>query len=462
MGQAGTHVILPSTYKGSPRDNIQRYCDAMAVVRELGKPSYFITMTCNPEWKEIVDHLPNGLEAHDCPDLVARVFNMKLNALLNDLLKKNVMGKVKGHTYVIEFQKRGLPHAHILMIMVDQDDPKCPEQYDCAVTAEFHDDPEVRQVQAKRMYHRCRKSCENDTGRGGKCGCTKGYPKPFRDHTSDGNDSYPEYRRRSPENGGNTFKKMSKNGKEILEVLDNRRVVPHNVYLLMKYRCHINVEICNSITAVKYLYKYVYKGHDKVMYGMKAKTANQHDLPDDTVSQRGPARDEIKEFVEARYCSTSEACWRTLEFSMGQMKPRVQRLNVHTEEGHQITFTADEDETEQKLKDSQVTHLTAFFMLCLEEKQKYNQNNPMGPDPYKDGNPPARDLLYKDVAKYYKWVSKNKDTGINAHWKRRKKKENNTVGRIRQVAPSMECKELFHLRLLLNSKKGPTGFEDLS
>ena len=81
----------------------------------------------------------------------------------------------------------------------------------------------------------------------------------------------------------------------------------------------------------------------------------------------------------------------------------------------------------------------------------------MGPDPYKDGNPPARDLLYKDVAKYYKWVPKNKDTGINAHWKRRKTKLNTTVGRVRHVDPSMECKELFHLRLLLNVKKAFYG-----
>ena len=39
----------------------------------------------------------------------------------------------------------------------------------------------------------------------------------------------------------------------------------------MKYRCHLNVEICNSITTtVKYLYKYVEKGHDRVMYGVQA------------------------------------------------------------------------------------------------------------------------------------------------------------------------------------------------
>jgi hypothetical protein len=30
-----------------------------------------------------------------------------------------------------------------------------------------------------------------------------------------------------------------------------------------RFRCHINVEICSSITAAKYLHSYFYKGPDK-------------------------------------------------------------------------------------------------------------------------------------------------------------------------------------------------------
>jgi hypothetical protein len=44
--------------------------------------------------------------------------------------------------------------------------------------------------------------------------------------------------------------------------LDNHWVVSHNVYLSTKYDAHINVEVCNNIHVVKYLFKYVYKGHD--------------------------------------------------------------------------------------------------------------------------------------------------------------------------------------------------------
>ena len=53
-------TILPSSFTGSPRDMQQRYQDAMAIVREYGKPDLFITMTCNPNWKEIIDALLPG------------------------------------------------------------------------------------------------------------------------------------------------------------------------------------------------------------------------------------------------------------------------------------------------------------------------------------------------------------------------------------------------------------------
>lgn len=40
----------------------------------------------------------------------------------------------------------------------------------------------------------------------------------------------------------------------------NEWVVPYSPYLLKRFKCHINVEKCNNLNAVKYLYKYVYKG----------------------------------------------------------------------------------------------------------------------------------------------------------------------------------------------------------
>ena len=67
-----------------------------------------------PRWREITENLEPWQRTEFGPDLVARVFKLKFKELLNDILKKNIFGKVVAHTYVIEFQKRGLPHAHML------------------------------------------------------------------------------------------------------------------------------------------------------------------------------------------------------------------------------------------------------------------------------------------------------------------------------------------------------------
>jgi len=39
-------------------------------------------------------------------------------------------------------------------------------------------------------------------------------------------------------------------------------VVPYNPYLSLLFNYHINVEVYTSVAAIKYLHKYVYKGHD--------------------------------------------------------------------------------------------------------------------------------------------------------------------------------------------------------
>ncbi len=80
--------------------------DAMAIVREFGKPDLFVTMTCNPEWDEIKSELKGKQTAVDVPDKATRVFRLKLKAMLEMILVKHILGKVNAHIYVIEFQKR--------------------------------------------------------------------------------------------------------------------------------------------------------------------------------------------------------------------------------------------------------------------------------------------------------------------------------------------------------------------
>ena len=99
----GQRIILPSSFTGGPRQMHKLYQDGMAIVRVFGKPDLFITITCNPKWPEIQNALLLGQTAQDRPELISHVFNMKLKAIFNDILKENIFGKVLAYLYTIEF-----------------------------------------------------------------------------------------------------------------------------------------------------------------------------------------------------------------------------------------------------------------------------------------------------------------------------------------------------------------------
>jgi hypothetical protein len=203
----GRLIVLPSSFTGGHRHMAQLYQDSMAIVRQYGKPDLFITMTCNPKWEEIVSALKPGEIANDRPDLVTRVFVGKLQHLLDELLKKGIFGEVVANIHVIEWQKRGLPHAHILLILHSDHKPRGPDEYDRMVSAELPDKdahPTLFEVVTSCMVH-------------GPCGtinphctcmadgvCSKGYPKAFTEHTTNTTGSYPTYRRRDD---GHTFER---------------------------------------------------------------------------------------------------------------------------------------------------------------------------------------------------------------------------------------------------------------
>ena len=67
--------------------------------------------------------------------IVARVFNLKLKELLDDYYEKRVFGRMVARAYIIEFQKRGLPHAYILLVLGDDDRITTPEQVQDTVWA---------------------------------------------------------------------------------------------------------------------------------------------------------------------------------------------------------------------------------------------------------------------------------------------------------------------------------------
>ena len=111
---------------------------------------------------------------------------MKLKELLKDLLDRDLLGTVVAYVYTIEFQKRGLRHAHIIIFLADADKPRSPEDVDRLVSAEIpdpHFQPEYHNTVKRHMMHgpcgdlnpQC--VCMED----GKC--RKNFPKPLQQQT---------------------------------------------------------------------------------------------------------------------------------------------------------------------------------------------------------------------------------------------------------------------------------------
>ncbi len=87
------------------------YRPKSGVLRALGRPDYFITMTCNTNWDEITQVLKPGEVPNDRPDIISRVFRMKLDALLDDLVKKGVYGMVIALFMSLSFKREDC-HMH--------------------------------------------------------------------------------------------------------------------------------------------------------------------------------------------------------------------------------------------------------------------------------------------------------------------------------------------------------------
>ncbi|UYV66707.1 hypothetical protein LAZ67_4002638 [Cordylochernes scorpioides] len=421
----GQRIILPSSFVNSPRYLAEYTQDAFCYVRKFGRPDLFITFTSNPSWEEISAALLPGQKQLDRHDITARVFRQKLVKFIGALTKGQLYGAAVAWMYFVEWQKRGLPHAHILVWLANK---LRPTQIDSVICAEFPDpiqDPLLYNIVIKNMIH-------------GPCGeynpvspcmknssCSKKYPKQFLLETQTNENGYPLYRRRAPEAGGFTAKVKIRGREEV--TIDNRWVVPYSPLLSKMFCAHINVENCSSVKAIKYICKYVNKGSDQAIINLRREG-------------RGPdPQNEVRMYQCARYISSNEAVWRLLSFPLHQRHPAVIHLAVHLENGERIYFN--QNTLAHRMRNPPRTTLTAFFSLCQTDSF-------------------ARTLLYPDVPQYYTWNS-------SAHeWRRRVQgklvegqpgvKRSDTIGRVYAVHVSnFEC---FCLRMLLHNIKGPTSF----
>ncbi|XP_062075588.1 uncharacterized protein LOC133779672 [Humulus lupulus] len=332
---------------------------------------------------------------------------------MHDLKKEQPFGKIIACIYTIEFQKRGLPHAHLLLFLHSTLKNPSADHIDNIISAEIPNlnvDPDGYNAVNKFMIH-------------GPCGklnsnspcmmqdrCTKHFPKKFNDQTTIDTDGFPVYKRR------NIGIHVEKKG----VILDNQYVVPYHRNLVVKFDAHINVEVCNYSRLVKYLFKYVHKGSDRT-------TATMESI--DTTKEI----DEIKTYLDCRYISATEACWRIFQFDIHYRQPAVERLPFHLLGEHTVIFE------ENKCVEN---------VVCMPgiEKTKFTQWLEANKN-YDD----ARELTYSDFPISWVWNSKEKT------WTRRK--NGLAIGRIYFAHPSTG--ERFYLRMLLNFVKGSTSYESI-
>ncbi|KAG7957667.1 hypothetical protein I3843_11G187300 [Carya illinoinensis] len=344
----GKRIILPSSFIGGPRDMRKRYMEAMTLVQRFGKPDIFLTMTCNPNWEEILEQLNPHEEVQNRLDLIARIFRAKLEELKIDMFKREIFGKKDWRIYA-------------------------PETFDEIVSAKIPNKTKnlhLYKVVLRHMMHA---------------------------NTTVGTDYFPLYKR---SNNGVIARIRGKD-------LDNWWVVPYNPYLVSKYNCHINVEICSTVKAVKYLYKYIYKGHDRVTFNIISKENNQQ-------------IDEIEQFQSGRWITPPEAMWRIYGFTLNEMYRSVYSLHLHLEGQHLVSFRAHEDlNNVLNLYTSKKSMLTEFFY-----------RNQIGEN--------AQKLLYREFPEKFVWDSQ-----------------------CRIVTANPFEGERYYLRMLLNHIKGATSFEKL-
>ncbi|KAH9138735.1 hypothetical protein LEN26_005333 [Aphanomyces euteiches] len=133
VNSIGKRIVLPSSYTGEPRYMRQRYLDAMAIVRKYGRLDLFITLELAK------DDYGFKRSPADRPDLSTRMFRLKLLAIEAMLTKGAVLGRQGACVRSVEFQKRGLPHAHILVIFTGDDKIKTAADIDSIISAEIPD-----------------------------------------------------------------------------------------------------------------------------------------------------------------------------------------------------------------------------------------------------------------------------------------------------------------------------------
>jgi len=313
---------------------------------------------------------------------------------------------------------------HLLLFLKTDEQFLTPENINRIISAELPLPTSTRSQELLGVIHSCmihgpcspefpNAPCSISNGNTGPKSCSKHFPKPFIKETLVQGNGYPEYRRRN--NGQSSEIPIRNEPRGATFLVDNRWVVPHNPYLSWKYQAHINVEVGASVQAIKYIYKYIYKGSDQATMHVDS------------------IHDQIKQYLQGRHIGPTEAVWRLFEFGMHEEWPPVTYLALHLPGEQPVYFGADmEDrELEERIVTARST-LMAYF--------DYNAKNEDGCQ-----------YLYQEFPTHFVFKSEKKEWQVC--------QRGIAIARIYTCNPL--AGERYFLRLLLTVVPGARSFQHL-
>lgn len=247
------------------------------------------------------------------------------------VIHETILREFKAHVRIIEFRKRGLPHAHCILFLAPQSKVALlqPNSSDALTSAEIPstDNWSLRQVILKHNIH-CHCGKLNSSAVGMKDGpCTKRFPKKDLDETGDDDSPlYITYRRLVPnrieEMGLRKYRKAL--GSLLETQIGNSWDVPYSARLPTMSQCHLIVALCISrVGGFTYLFQCVYKVQDRGT--MRLVRREQH-------------YGGIGQYLDALHFSASEAIWDLFQFEIIDKHPPVVQLDVHLKNHHTVYF----------------------------------------------------------------------------------------------------------------------------
>ena len=197
-------------------------------------------------------------------------------------------------------------YIHLVLFLESESKINTADDVDKIISAEIPDeskDPLLYRLVGDSMMHGpCRYGNEDGPCiRDGKC--SRYFPKKYVERTIVDENGFPQYKRT------NNSRSFTKHGKS----LDNRYVVPYNPQLLRMFQGHINVEKTDQSNTIKYLFKYISKGSDRIIAALRKNRSDE-----DSANH-----DEVTQYLNCRYLTPCESAWRIFGFPIQHRYPPV-------------------------------------------------------------------------------------------------------------------------------------------